>query len=488
MTNEKNQVIYGLTGIGKSSQFFKEVEKKVTINEPVLFVYKNYDLMVEQIKTWSKRFEIDPLEFCVCGTNTSYDKAMSAYTNPDNPRYMTKEARFIFCTQAVVQRNKHKLFFSSPKVEKQFKYIAVDEFDFTMGLVPTLDYQMSCITDPKLRGVTEINILRWVLENYTHEDYDDIIRERFLHTNNFFLANWIRQSKCPIKFLTAEVLATEFLELAGFEKVYVPSPDLTNCVINVWSSNELNRSFFTAMNNEMAWGKLMCEYDAIISDNVSCFSNRKDSDLTIISHTGARGSNSWINKKILTILSHIPNQAIQEICDVFKAFDKERVFEEVFRDFYRDRLCQAVGRTLGNRGGTITDLVVHESIMRELKNVTDFPYTFNTNWTLPLKDLDVVLTKAKTYKKQKIEHLKTAKKTMEIVTYGMLDNLFVKNKDAYIVVREIPEYLDKHGVMSLTGEKTLRATKIAKYFDVVIKQKRVNKKQERCIVGLDYAK
>lgn len=488
LTLDKNEVVYGLTGVGKSSEVFGEIEKHVTINEPVLFVYKNYDLMVEQVKNWSKRFEIDPAQFCICGTNETYDKALKAYTTPDNPRYMTKESRFVFCTQAVVQRNKHNLFFSSPKVEKKIKYIIVDEYDFTMGLVPTLDYQMSRITDPKLRGVTEINILRWVLENYTHDDYNDIIRERFLHTNNFFLANWIRQSKCPIKFLTAEVLAADFLELAGFEKVHVPSPDFKNCVINVWASDQISRSFFTAMNNQMAWGKLMEYYDAIITDNVSSFAKKEESDLTIISHTGARGSNSWINKNILTILSHIPNQAIQEVCDAFAAFGKERKFEEVYRDFYRDRACQAVGRVLGNRGGTMTDLVVHSSILQQINQLEDFPYTFNTNWTLPLPNLDEILNKAKGYKKNTVNNLKKAKNTMEIVTYGMLDNLFVKKDDAYIVIKDLPIYLEEHGVKSLTGEKTLRATKIAKYFDVLIKTKRINKKHERCIVGLDYAK
>jgi hypothetical protein len=359
----------------------------------------------------------------------------------------------------------------------------VDEFDLVNGIIPTLDYQMGRILDAKVKELTKINLVTWVLYNYTLEDYRKIQQ----HGESFFLAHWIESSECPITFLTSEKLATELLKLLGFTEHFVSSPDYKHCVVRTWVSHLISRDFFKVFNENVIWNKL--GYDVIITDSVSTFfSKNNDQTLTvnIISHTGARGSNEVRDKNILTILSHIPNEAIKQIRDVFNAFGRTYDYDDVVALFYRDRLCQAIGRTLGNRGAKVTDLWIHSSIMTKLNGLEEFPYTFSESLEPDVENLKEMLVR--------IEGLKSGKKVEKVVkhgelkikTYEMLNDFFEVDANNIIPVSEIKEFLERHQIRFEQAKNSVPVSKVAKHFGAEVKNIRISGSVKRCVVGINY--
>lgn len=472
------KVVHGLEGCRKSTKEFEKGLSVATVNNPIIYSFKSYDLMLEQRRNWCERYGLDERDFAVCGIAQNYEKALAAYTNPEKPYVIPSGASFVLCTQACLQRNAHVERFYP---RKDYARIVVDEFDFLNGIVPTLDYQMSHIVDNRQREIAKLNLARWVLDNYTVEDYQRVTNPHAY--GKFFVANWIESSKADITFLTSEVLATRLLELIGFEKEYVESPDYSDCVINVWSTPLLDRNFFKVFNDELVWNKL--EYDAIITDSVASYfeKNLDTLEITTISHMGARGSNAWINKNLLTILTHIPPTALSQIHDVFGAFGDDIDQQTVNKLFYRDRFCQAVGRTVGNRGGKFTDLWVHSSIMEGLKN-TELPYTLCESLTPNIENIDELLLKVTKLKAGKKEQQKTKLKDLRVKSYGQLDNLFKHEDDNVLEVTEVKQYLQENNIVGVSGKGIIPVSKVVKYFNVDIKNVRFGKDVRRCVIGL----
>lgn len=211
------KVITGLEGSGKSSKIFENLvkENKASKDKPILFGVKNYRLMLEQIDNWTTRYDIDKEEFNICGFNMSYEPAREAYTNPEYPSLISDKCKYVFTSQALIQRNKH-LDFMNETTEKLVEYseIIIDEFDFSSGLIPTLDYQMCNLKVE--RSNVEKMLLDWVRKNYTNQDYLNIIWKLNRKEKGFTLAHWIDSCRCPLTFLTSEKLSTKILESLGF--------------------------------------------------------------------------------------------------------------------------------------------------------------------------------------------------------------------------------------------------------------------------------
>ena len=165
--------------------------------------------------------------------------------------------------------------------------------------------------------------LTWIGKNYTQTDVVRVQIKRSQRDKGFIPASWITDCPFPLTFLTSEVLATELLELIGFKKEFIGKTEFKDCVINVWANDHIDNNFIEIMNQELGWNKLDC--DLIISDKINAYFQNDDSlKVTAISHTAIRGSNSWKNRKILTILTHIPQQFLKQIQDTFKYFGVEK--------------------------------------------------------------------------------------------------------------------------------------------------------------------
>lgn len=472
--------VWGLEGSGKSSTLFKQLKENLPDGERLLFGFKNYSLMVEQMYSWSSRFS-EPLEnFVIAGHSMDYGPALSAYTNPEAPFLIPDSAKYIFTTQAQIQKLGHQSFLDANNQTIKYNHIIVDEFDFCIGLIPSLDYQLKNLnSNSEIKNNTEKQIIEWVYKHYTRIDGARLVVGKNHHIEGFNKAYWLEAENCPITFLTSEVLAANFLELIGFEKIIIESLDFSDCVVNLWSSPLVGRNFFNKMNTYVGWNRL--NYDAVISDCVNSYfeSNKNEESLriTTLSHTATRGRNDLIGSNILTVLSYIPPTAIKQIQEVFKYFgEKDIEFKDVETLFYRDRLMQAVGRVIGNRGGKVTDVITHSQIEDLLKNSDSLPYKINTNWEFNFEGFSEILGKveqAETIRKEKVRQA-CAK------DYSQLKEFFCEAEEDYsIPVSDVKKYLKENNFNT-------NATKVAAFFNTKVKNKRVGNKVKACLFGVRF--
>jgi hypothetical protein len=119
MTPIENLLFGGLEGSSKSVSGNKLAIKIATRYEPVLFAYRDYELLRENRRKLIEDFGVDEKEICVCGTSKINPEALASYTNPEKPRYMEAKAKYIMCSQAVLQRNKHLKFWSAGDHKKK---------------------------------------------------------------------------------------------------------------------------------------------------------------------------------------------------------------------------------------------------------------------------------------------------------------------------------------------------------------------------------
>ena len=185
-------------------------------------------------------------------------------------------------------------------------------------------------------------------------------------------------------------------------------------------------------------------------------------------------------------------EVLSGIKDIFNDFGDPITDKEIYQNYYRDRLCQAVGRVLGNRGSVETDLVINKYILESLIEDPEFPYTFNEDWIIPHTKIQEILERTKKLKEEnkqkrkKYEEEKLREKVEK--TYNELEKHFVKRKNSYIATNELGDYLRKNNIKSKYGKENLPVKHVAKYFDVEIKRLTINKKRTLYVVGLDFVK
>lgn len=486
-------IINGLEGCGKSSLLFQHLSQITTPDKPVLFGVKNYALMTEQVNNWSIRFNVPLGDFFIAGKGGSSESALVAFTNPITPYILNRGVRFVFTSQANIQRNNHLSFRMHDGKPVQWSHLIIDEFDFKLGIIPSLDYELSRLRKETIEedfsDKLEEQKLRWIEQNYTFDDRIEAVIATRNHEQGFFLAHWIKSCNCPLTFLTSEVLASRFLELLEFERKNIGVSNFPDCKVNIWANPHINKTWFNTMNQEVAWDEVARKYnyDLLISDCIlPFFSNNPNQgvEVTVINHLMARGSNAYQNSQILTILNYIPSQAIAEIVDTFNYFGDNISFDEVETLFYRDRVCQSIGRVLGYRGSESTDVICHSSILEKLNKV-DFPYTLNTNWDFNFEGLDQILLKVES--KREFDRTIKALKSNKADSYSYLDKLLVKNPGSYLPVSELKEFFLSIHLKGKRGA-TIPATKVAKYFNCEIKNLYLEGKYTRCLIGLEIAK
>lgn len=468
MKNPKRLVHVGIEGCGKSSEVFKQLNEKATPFSPVLFACKNYVLMTEQIKNWSKRFEVPLSDFAIA--SSSFNNARYC-SNPQEPSSVPSTARFIFTSQACLQRNKH-LDFTKDGRKIEYHAIVVDEFDLSVGLIPSLDYLCNHAHVDKRSADSQQ--LQFLAKNYTRQDVKNAMGDEI-----FISAAWMTEAECDVHYLTSELLAGMLLNKLGFTYVYHSKFDFRNkCTVNVFSSDLVGNEFIAAMNSLAYWHTLSDYYDYIITDKAKYDGN----DIVLVNHTTARGSNNFLGKNILTILTHVPKHVISLYRDVFCAYGLELSFDQAFAYYYRDRLCQAVGRVLNFRGSSETDVISNSKIinciMRELGK--EFPYNIEFRLGIDVNDvLSFVQHRRKSYEQHKKEKLEKI-----IDQRPKLDSLFSLVPDSFITLKDVKTILKAANVTSDSGRGIMKPTQVAEYFGLNISNKSVSGKRIRAINGL----
>ena len=473
-------VITGLEGCGKSSTIFEIMSQVSTPETPILFGVKNYKLMAEQIENWCKKYPdlCTKKDFAICGHNKDYEPARKVYTNPIHPNIIDEGVKYVFTSQALIQRNRHFEFVKADGKPITYSYVIIDEFDFTCGIIPTLDYQIR-IADSQEKLKSENQLIQWTRKTYTATDANRISALRQIHKEGFIKAYWIElleSYNIPLIFLTSEVLAEELLVAVGF-KSYTKRDILKeqdykeNCTINIHSSKLVNHNYMWIMSKHFAWNKL--PYDIIISDKIEKLHHEKKIEVEklekrVISHVGVRGSNNLRNTNILTVVTHIPRRVISKLTAAINyLLGYSKYTEDIVRAlFYRDRICQAVGRVLGYRGSSCTDLIIHSRIYNTIvDNKIELPYNINLDWDFNFEGYDEILEELQLLnKEQTYRNTLKKRKAREILDYGFLDNLFYCQRNVKTSVKDIKQHLINNDITGLNGRGTLPATRVANYF------------------------
>ena len=483
---DKHRVcLNGLEGCGKSSGLFELLKDSTTVKRPSLFVYQTYKLMSEQYKNWQCRYNIPSNQFCIVGHKTNENvNALEVFTNPETPELIPNVARFVFYSQSYLQRCMHyKLLHENEG--SLFGRIIVDEFDYTKSIIPTFDYRFSRSLKDELDSKNEKDFYKWVRGNYSMFDVDRLKYAKLSHKDGFTLAHWLHSSQIPVMFLTSEELSVRLLKAIGFDVFDYGVKEMKDCVINIEPCDYINDFFFTKMNIERLWEKF--DYDLIISNKIDSFYQKSTEVLErpkAIPHITAKGSNEYRGQKILTIISHIPDKAIKIIKDAFSYYGVEMSFNETKALYYKAILLQSVGRVLGYRGSKETDVLIHSSIWDTIKDNVELPYSTDDTWRLNFENKDEVVRYV-TMSKTKIKH---RKETIDkiVTNLKMLNEYFVKKEGNILTVAEVNRYLKEQFILNKHKTGSLSATKLAQFFNVECKHVRINKKIQRCIVGLDF--
>lgn len=496
MENEGGYVKNGLEGVCKSEDVNKKAVEVATTERPVLFAYKNYKQLRENRDRLIKNHKVKKYEICVCGVTKYNEEAMISYTNKNKPQSISENAKYVMCSQAVLQRGLHKTFY--PK--KNYSLIVVDEVDFGLIAIPTLNYQLSRIAGNKTKLELLENVREWVAENYSKDDVNNVMGLALSDGNdrykNFITTQWLEDNREKTIFITSETLPTEFLKILGFKSVHLESPSFKQCIVNSHVSPHIVGEFYDVMNRNDGWSMFSKHYDVVASDRYKPTNDGKDlkleQDLMVLNHTVLKGTNSLIGKKMLTIMSHVPPQTVDKIYDMFCEFGRNVDRELIYKSFYRDRLCQSLGRVLGHRGGTETDLLIHKTMFDHLKDYEGFPYTFNPNYVLPCEELTTVIEKTielrKRNKQRRNENDKKKAEERLQQSYEMLDEHFIKKKGSKIVAKQLTEYLRSKGIKSKYGTKNIPVKAVVNYFGVQLKQIMINGERQQYVLDLAFKK
>lgn len=242
--------------------------------------------------------------------------------------------------------------------------IIIDEFDLGQVIVPSIHFLLHTELDKKIKAEPDEQKVREMFDDVTsqHFSVSDVEILRALHKEGKmdepFIASWLtdaRDKKLRVVFISAETIPEILLTLPhhslSFDVVDMNnSTDMKKHKVFI-APAEVNSFLFRRLNNEHRWNSCFQGFDTIISDRYSDTELSSEVDeIEIINHASARGSN-LISGKLLVLISNIPNTAIEMLTACIQKFSKTKSYEKGFIKtmFFRDRLCQAVGRVLGHR-------------------------------------------------------------------------------------------------------------------------------------------
>jgi hypothetical protein len=190
--------------------------------------------------------------------------------------------------------------------------------------------------------------------------------------------------------------------------------------------------------------------------------------------------NVWFQDHYLTIVSHIPERAIHEVKDCLNFLCKSNVafdFDKIKRLFFRDRICQAVGRVIGYRGIAegidSTYLLIHSSILAGISDYLyqeeDMQFYYTLDLWPEIQTTEFLEFEASVNEDKRIDKAKKAtaidkeKQRFCHQIEEKLDNAFFVDENQELTFTEIRQVIRKWKIISYTGE-FIRPGIVANYF------------------------
>jgi hypothetical protein len=394
-----NLIIFGLEGSGKSLTTLESTVSGLRPSEFAFYAGISYAALREKQSALIARFGGDERKFPICSLTVT-DKNLNYVWNTSNPFRIPAEAKVVLITQSSVSNCNWDKLVAPP--DSMWRNLIIDEYSFSSTMVPGYDHQLLALIRDKLpeNSISSItkSFKRQVLSKYSELDLAQILARPF---EPFFTPHWLKLcAGRNVKVLTSEKLAVLALTSLGFAVEAQPIPDFSDCVVHVHPA-QINTVFFEYFNTGK-WDQL--DFDTIIT-------NRAEGDPRCLNHTIVKGSNSLIGQRVISVVSHVPTSHIKMVTEAISSIgETAEDYDNVFKLFYRDVMCQALGRTLGHRGGKLAHLLISHTIWDAIKDdlaSLGVPYRF-CDWQIP-RDLAIELERVRTLSLAKSAALKFGK-------------------------------------------------------------------------------
>ena len=391
-------LVTGPEGCSKSMTVIEIMIKMTKPNEVSIISSVSYEQLYQKKQDIMKRFRLTSDE-CPIVTTGKYNVKYKDYYHHKTPEHICivpAGAKIILVPQAVIINQSYKsLVFSEMRTPK-IRYILVDEFELNSGILPSINYVMESLVgrlNPmdinNNEGVDRDKYIAWLKSNYSWRDIDKF---READDNGLYqIAGWIdgvpadgiqliiaSSEMLPYMLLQHHLNFTEVI--FGEDKMDEIAYHKVKCQVEPY----LNQKFFEILNAENKWKDF--GYKQIVSDKHTV-SDCDGNDYNVYNHQVVKGQNRLMGKDVLYIMGHIPDGVIEFLFQAFKSLsgnDMSLSKESIKAFFYRDRLCQSLGRTIGYRGiYTNTDtanLILHKRIydlIIKYESDLNFLYTIN---------------------------------------------------------------------------------------------------------------
>jgi hypothetical protein len=484
ITTNKEVVVQGPEGFKKSLMLMDLISKVTNFNnhEIALLCCKSYEQLKEKQKTLIETFGYSEKDVPIIGLSTSEvsKKYEKYWTNKEHPDTIYWNTKIVLMTQASLTKCSH-LWGIRCEVKggierrKFIKTIFIDEFDCTMGVVPSLHYSWEKFTNKNYfdnpKNLKKDVFFNWLSSHYSPMDAVKLKASGKDAYDNFFLAYWLESARreCTrIIVATSELLPTTLLEKIGFTAFRLKYHDqedvLKSHKVITASSPIINSYLFDRLNSKNLWN--MFGFTTIISDRYK--PEGTEVHVKVINHMSAKGTNALMgNKELLTIVSNVPNHAIQEVVDCLNFFTKSSTafnFKMVKQLFYRDRICQAVGRVIGYRGMVKdvdrTYLLINSVILDDISSEIGDPqfqfyYTierWDNFFTDAFRQLETSLKEDRRINKDKeSESINSDKERFQNIIETKLNEFFYAETNSELTYDQINKIINDNEIIHYTG-------------------------------------
>jgi hypothetical protein len=451
--------------------------------KPTLFVCDTYQSMIELQKTFINLYpQYTECNFPICNYNPNSSNK-EFFTNPDDPRFVSKGAIIVFVTKNFLNQGKiNDLYFENHL--SGFKEVVLDELSIDDLIVYPLSYythrfykeHKEELNDKKIKDLLKKDFL----SNHSLFDYNYMID----NPDDSSKMHWINQLKnnlIPITVLSCEkVIKKILIGMFDFEDINQESPDFSDNIV------EFIPCYFNQTTTHLFDDKFRKRWNVDIwIANVI-----KGSDIKTPKST--KGSNKLIGKESFTLLSCLPTQELkikfESINSIQKIFEN---FDEFCAISYFDDLIQRAGRTIMYRGGKNFKVMINQQIYKLIMYYQD---ELEVPFSCKLHDIDSELQKELDYiklfsqeaqKNKRIKKYKIGSSSIEINKF--INKYLEKDINKFITYDELKFLLEKDNIVSGNG-KTLQPKIIADKIGLEINDRRVNGKKQRVIMGIGVVK
>jgi hypothetical protein len=344
------KVVTGLEGCSKSTVTIDSAINTTKDGHYIVYACGSFVQLKEKQDYLIAQYGGDKETFPIIGTKNSVEAYGEYLTSKVNFDRIYPSTKVILCTVAYLKKC---CWIHRKDMTHLVSYMIVDEFDFSSTIVPKLDYlehSHYLLLKEKGGSPSNSNFLDFIRDNYSGRDEEVIRKMLALGDTSATVAYWLRYPEMQslpmqVVFLTSERLAVRILNSINFKTFEIESEkDMSRYEVKTVISKITTNTLYN-INKNNQWN--IFDYDYIISDK--CTGNSECN--VVYNHSISRGSNAMRGGDLLTIITAIPNTAIQAILDTVMQFEYNRkiTFDEISKMYYMDRIRQAVGRTIGHR-------------------------------------------------------------------------------------------------------------------------------------------